>query len=132
MSDTIADPTASATAQIAEHLSFLGYTAKEDAGSWQASHPTQADVRLRPVLGGTLVVTYFGIKSDLPTALRFVNELNQRGLVARFLVDKDGDFAMEGWIAAPYERAAFSAWIDAWQRDFGAVVSNPEAASILK
>ena len=128
----IADPGTVATAQIAEHLKFLAYEMESQGEAWFGKHPTHPNLRLRGLGGGTLIASFFGLKGDPATAIRFANELNQKAVVARFLLDPDGDFAMEGWIAAPYDRAAFSAWMDTWQRDFGAVVNHPDAQNLLR
>ncbi|MBL8616004.1 MAG: hypothetical protein JNM72_10385 [Deltaproteobacteria bacterium] len=133
MSETeLANPATVASAQIAEHLTFLAYEVSQNGEAWFAQHSTQPNLRLRALGGGTLIASFFGLKGDPATAIRFANELNQKAVVARFLIDPDGDFAMEGWIAAPYDRAAFSAWMDTWQRDFGAVVNHPDAQNLLR
>ncbi|MFM2247970.1 MAG: hypothetical protein RL071_4045 [Pseudomonadota bacterium] len=135
MSETeLANPATVAAAQIADHLTFLAYevTQNETGEAWFAQHTTQPNLRLRALGGGTLIASFFGLKGDPATAIRFANELNQKAVVARFLIDPDGDFAMEGWIPAPYDRAAFSAWMDTWQRDFGAVVNHPDAQNLLR
>ena len=133
MSETeLANPGTVASAEIAEHLTYLAFEVTQNGEAWFAQHASLPNLRLRALGNGTLIASFFGLKGDPATAIRFANEINQKAIVARFLIDPEGDFAMEGWIAAPYDRAAFSAWMDAWQRDFGNVVSHPDAHSLLR
>lgn len=136
MSDTeiteIADPATVAAAQIAEHLTFLAYEVENQGEAWFAKHNTHPNLRLRGLTGGTLIASFFGMKGEPAAGIRFANELNQKAVVARFLIDPDGDFAMEGWVPAPYDRAAFSSFMDTWLRDFGSVVNHPDAQHLLR
>ena len=78
------------------------------------------------------MVAWFNTKPEAEDQrLSFVNDLNREALCARFVIDEDGDFAMEGYITGEHDRARFSQFIEIWHRDWQVVCRHPDVADVI-
>lgn len=119
------------TDDVAKHLEFLGYELDTSEGLF-ARHERYPNLRVLEKNGGYLLVAWFGTQGELADKLSFVNAVNQEAIACRFVIDKDQDFAMEGWYPVEYERTAFARFMEMWHRDWTLVVAHPAAQEILK
>ena len=116
---------------VANHLEFLGYSLDDGDGVF-ARHERYPNVRIVEKANGYLMVSWFGTQGDADQKLEFANALNQEAMCARFVIDKDGDFAMETWYPSAYDRTAFAGFMEMWHRDWAIVTQNPLAQAVLK
>ena len=120
--------------QVAEHLQYLGYSieAHTPGEGLRADHKQRYGVILKSFQNGLLLRTYFDTRANASQMSLFANTLNQEAVVARFLLAKDGFFVMEGWYAAPYDRAGFANFMEAWQQDALTLTRSPMASEVLE
>ena len=122
----------SSAEQAAKHLIFLGYTPAEDR-PFYLRHERYPNIRLADKAQGVLVTGWFGAEGDHADLVSYTNELNQRAMLSRFVIDTDGDFAMEGWYAGPYDKSSFASFMDVWHNDWVSVVlPNEKTRALLK
>ena len=117
--------------EYAEHLEFLGYKLDRIDGI-AASHERFPNVKILEKGGGLLMVAWFGVKEEaVAEAMNYANSLNQQAVATRYLIDGDGDFAMEGWVPGEYSRNTFATFMELWHRDWMLVQGHERSSDIL-
>ncbi|MFN3199108.1 MAG: hypothetical protein ACE366_11975 [Bradymonadia bacterium] len=119
---------------VAEHLQYLGYTIEDHTPGegLRVTHKQRYGTTFKVFQNGLLLRTYFDTRAEPHQLLYFANSLNQEAVVARFLLGKDGLFVMEAWMAAPYDRGRFAAFMDAWHQDATTLTRSPMAGEVLE
>ena len=122
----------------AMHLEFLGYACKWQRDGWlYAIHPVRWNFFLLPVEGGVRFhcSISIGLLSDQKrtAALEFLNQANQRTVLARFTLEYEAAFGCH-FIRArtflqgeEYERSEFGMWMDLWHTDLESLRGGPWA-----
>ena len=118
--------------EFGNHLEFGGYGVSPLDKGFRATHDSYLNFVYRPVGGGVLLTVYFNMNGSHDERVEFCNNLNREAVCARFLVDKDEDFAMEGWFPGTYDRKGFAAFLDGWQRDGTRLMQHPDARTRLQ
>ena len=107
---------------LVSHLEFLGYKCEANtSGGTTCKHPVKINFSAKP-LGSGLLMTAFFTGKEKPLGqekLMLANALNTEATLARFYWDKDGDLAIEAWIAGGYDKTRYSTVMDAWDADTG-------------
>lgn len=120
------------TTPFRTHLEFLGYQVRDDGEALFAVHPSELNIIVKPGAGGALVTSYLGCtpeaKSDRTGVLGFVNDLNQRTLMAVFYLDRDSDLAISAFFVGDYERVNFGRFVEIWQHDTARLVEDQDRA----
>ena len=120
--ESAADDAAFPMSALVSHVEFLGYKCEAGkTGGTTCKHPVKINFSAKP-LGSGLLMTAFFTGKEKPLGLEklnLTNVLNTEATLARFYWDKDGDLAIEAWIAGSYDKARFSIVMDAWDSDTG-------------
>ncbi len=120
-------------AEIRTHLEFLGYEVQiVDERGLRAEHPSRMSFVMLQTAGGLLLRSVFGSRTeDVDRLNRLANELNREAAACRFFVDEARDFFLEAWWPPHYERSAFGAFLDVWERDCALLLRTEDARELL-
>lgn len=101
---------------ITSHLEFMGYDVTVNQERLSAKHGNNPNILLKKFRGGILISGFYTgtayAKSHRSQFMATVNNLNNESIAGRFYVDKDGDLVLEGYYPGPYNKKAFSAFMD--------------------
>ncbi len=121
--------------QIASYLEPLGYQllVSEQSTTVRAEHERYLNFSLVLTAGGVLLRSYISTSPLAKSAdlLAFANDLNRSAAVVRFLIDKDGDFALEAWWPPLADREQFLNFIEAWHHDMGLIGDHERSMDLL-
>jgi hypothetical protein len=103
---------------VIKHLEFLGYEVSSNSNGIQAKHSKNLNISLKKYRGGILATTFFRGsdygKNNKSSWLAILNKLNMKAAAARYYIDGDGDLVIEGYYPGTYNKAAFSAFLEAY------------------
>jgi hypothetical protein len=105
--------------RIIAHFEFLGYTCDRLEQGIRARHPSKIHILFSVTQGGILLQTGFPGKQNAEEGSRYalLNTVNARLRAARVYWTKEGHLVASTWMPGEYDKARFSAFMEAWEQD---------------
>ncbi|MDR4493694.1 MAG: hypothetical protein AB7P17_11465 [Nitrospirales bacterium] len=112
-SETVKDP-------LVEHLEFIGYQCDQVEQGIRAKHASKIHIYITFYNGGIRLQTGFPGKpmdGNVETRYRVSNRLVKHMKTLQIYWSEDGNLFAMAWMPGTYEKARFSAFMEAWEQD---------------
>lgn len=101
---------------VAKHLEFMGYDVSIAETHITATHSKEFNLIIKKYREGMLATIYVG-SNDYASKhkddyLELINKLNESAALARYYIDGDNDFFIEGYYIGEYATKLFTKFID--------------------
>lgn len=112
-SETVKDP-------LVEHLEFIGYQCDQVEQGIRAKHASKIHIYITFYNGGIRLQTGFPgkpMEGNVEARYRVSNRLIKHMKALQVYWSEDGNLFAMAWMPGTYEKARFSAFIEAWEQD---------------